>query len=480
VLVIPIRQQDSTVRRLPWVSAALIALNVVVFLATSIGGSGLESAVRRQAKGVVDFVLERPYLSLHPAVAELFDLTPEDMEEARAEMDPRRVPRGEALEREQAELNRLCDSLLKALARLPTRRFGFVPAAPRAETLLTSMFVHAGLLHLLGNMLFLYLSGPFVEDVFGRTVFAVLYVLSGIAAAAAQAVSDPGSTVPMVGASGAVAGVMGAFLFRLSRARVELLVLPIPFLPTLRFNVVLPAFVVLPLWAAEQYWYAHTAPEAGVAWWAHLGGFLFGLAAALAIRLSGIETSWIHPGIEKRISVTQHGGLERALDARLSGDVVRARREIGLVLRDEPDSLDGWRESLEIALAARDDAETGRSATRLLDLLARAGEEDLALELVGDDRLRERRAPARFWLSAAALMERQGDARAALDLYARAADASPDDVGALRALVKRGEILARGGNVREARAAYALAQAHPACQGSWAGLVERALKDLGR
>jgi tetratricopeptide (TPR) repeat protein len=342
------------------------------------------------------------------------------------------------------------------------------------------MFMHAGLLHLLGNMLFLYLSGPFVEDVFGRALFTVLYLLSGIAAAAAQAVSDPGSTVPMVGASGAVAGVMGAFLFRLSRARVELLVLPILFLPTLRFNVVLPAFVVLPLWAAEQYWYAQTAPEAGVAWWAHLGGFLFGLAAALAIRLSGIEASWIHPAIEKRISVTQHGGLERALDARLAGDLVRARREIGQVLRDQPDSLDGWRESLEIALAARDDAETGRSAARLLDLLARAGEDDLALELASDDRLRERRAPARFWLAAAGLVERQGDARAALDLYGRAADASPDDVGALRALVKRGEIFARGGNVREAREAYTRAQSHPACQGPWAGQVERALKDLDR
>lgn len=476
MLIIPIRQQNSVVRRIPWVSVVLVALNTLVFFATALASSGLRQELNERAEAVAAYALDHPYLSLSAEMDELLDLS-EEMEEARGQMAG--LPGGEQVAREQGELNRLCAELKEALGRLPIRRFGFVPATRRPETLLTSMFVHAGFLHLLGNMLFLYLSGPYVEDVFGRALFSALYLLSGVAAAAAQAMADPASTLPMVGASGAVAGVMGAFLGRLATARVELLVLPIPIIPTIRFTMLLPAFVVLPLWAGEQFWYAHTAPGAGVAWWAHVGGFAFGLAAALAIRVSGIEQSWIHPAIERQISVTQHEGLERGMNARLAGDLVRARREIGQVLRDEPDSLDGWRESLEVSLAAEDDAEAGRSAARLLDLLTRAGEDDLAMELVHDPRLRELRLNPRFWLAGAAWLERHDDAREALDLYRRAAEASPQEVSALRAHVKRGEILARAGDARAARAAYLQAQAHPGCQGTWAGLVEGALKNLG-
>jgi len=476
VLIIPIRQQNSVVRRFPWVSVTLIVLNTLVFIATSVAAAGQRPELIRRAEAVAAYALEHPYLSLSAEIDDLLELS-EEMDEQRGQLAS--LPPREVVEQEQAVFNGLCTQLKVALERMPTRALGFAPAARRPATLVTSMFVHAGLLHILGNMLFLYVSGPYVEDVFGRALFAALYLLSGIAAAAAQAMADPSSTMPMVGASGAVAGVMGAFLGRLATSRVVLLVLPFPLIPALRFTLTPPAFVVLPLWAAEQFWYAHMAPGAGVAWWAHVGGFVFGLAAALAIRVSGVEQNWINPSIERQISVTQHEGLEKGMNARLEGDLPRARREIAQVLREEPDNLDAWRESLEVALAGPDDAEAGRSAARLLDLLSRAGEEELAMELVHDARLRDLKLNARFWLSAAAWLERHDDAREALDLYRRAAEASPDEVSALRAHVKRGEILARAGNVREARTAYERAQAHPGCQGSWAGLVEGALKNLG-
>src|SRR4029077_16637206 len=103
----------------------------------------------------------------------------------------------------------------------------YVPAAPRAETALTSMFMHADWLHLIGNMLFLFLSGPFIEDCFGRSIYAGLYVASHLAGLWAHAAHQPESTIPLVGASGAIAGIMGAFLIRLGTKRIRFLFVPI-------------------------------------------------------------------------------------------------------------------------------------------------------------------------------------------------------------------------------------------------------------
>src|SRR5262249_10589269 len=153
-----------------------------------------------------------------------------------------------------------------------------VPARPSLLTLLTAMFMHAGWLHLLGNMLFLYVSGPYLEEAYGKAVFTVGYLLSGAAATAGHALADPQGTVPLVGASGAIAAVMGMMLVRLAASKIRFLFLPIVFLPQLRIHLSLPALLVLPLWALEQLAYAARTPSGGggVAWWAHVAGFVFG------------------------------------------------------------------------------------------------------------------------------------------------------------------------------------------------------------
>ncbi len=177
--------------------------------------------------------------------------------------------------------------------------------------------------------------------------------------------------------------------------------------------------MVLPLWLLEQVWYARIAPEAGVAWWAHIGGFAFGLIAAVLLKVFAVEENWLDPGIEKQIGITQNPGLERAMEARLAGDLVTAKRELQAVLRAEPDNVDAWRESYEAAIEARNASDTGRTGERLLGLLQRQKEDDLANELAYDPRWRELSGvPFRLWMAAAACLERAGDARAALDSYA--------------------------------------------------------------
>lgn len=166
------------------------------------------------------------------------------------------------------------------------------------HTLITSMFLHGGFLHLAGNMLFLFIFGDNVEDAFGHVKFFVFYLACGILAALAQFVIEPSSQIPTVGASGAIAGVMGAYLLLFPKARVDILIIIVVIIKVLP----IPAWIMLMLWFGLQFIGGIAAdPNAGgVAYWAHAGGFIAGLALALPLwlRRGGTEfwkTTHGHP-----------------------------------------------------------------------------------------------------------------------------------------------------------------------------------------
>jgi membrane associated rhomboid family serine protease len=152
---------------------------------------------------------------------------------------------------------------------------------PTGLTVFTSMFTHAGLLHLGGNMLFLWIFGNNVEDSMGPVRFIVFYLLAGIAALALQTLIGPNSTTPTLGASGAIAGVLGGYILLYPRARVLTLI----FLFIFFTFIELPAFLFLFIWFAQQALFGAinltnpTGGGGGVAYFAHVGGFVFGLAA---------------------------------------------------------------------------------------------------------------------------------------------------------------------------------------------------------
>lgn len=147
--------------------------------------------------------------------------------------------------------------------------------SPAFLTLFTSMFLHGGWVHLTGNMLYLWIFGNNVEDATGHMRFVLFYLVCGVAAALVQASSDPDSTVPMVGASGAISGVLGAYLLLYPRARI-LVFVPLGFYARL---LRLPALWVLGFWFVLQVLNAAAtgSGQAGVAWGAHVGGFIAGL-----------------------------------------------------------------------------------------------------------------------------------------------------------------------------------------------------------
>ena len=225
--MIPIRDTIPA-RRVAWLTRALVALNIAVFILELLQGSGLESLLYRF--GVVP---------AHWAVGAASDL-----------LDWPRL---------------------------------FL-------TLVTSQFLHGGVLHLASNLWYLWIFGDNVEDRLGRGRFLLLYLGSGIAAALAQLLLSPRSGIPMVGASGAIAGVLGAYFLLFPSARIVTLVPLGWYLKTVQ----LPAFIFLGLWCLLQWAYGlgtigQVADVGGVAFWAHVGGFMAGMLGTLAL---GRRSRW--------------------------------------------------------------------------------------------------------------------------------------------------------------------------------------------
>lgn len=150
------------------------------------------------------------------------------------------------------------------------------PVAP-LFTIFTSMFMHGGYLHLAGNMLYLWIFGNNIEDRLGHSRFILFYLLSGVAAAYAHSITAPDSVIPMVGASGAVSGVLGAYLLLYPRARVHTLLWFGLYVEVVR----IPALIVIGFWVIIQLINGllsqGAGSQGGVAWFAHVGGFLFGV-----------------------------------------------------------------------------------------------------------------------------------------------------------------------------------------------------------
>ena len=173
--------------------------------------------------------------------------------------------------------------------RLSSAMLGATPLPDAALTLLTSMFLHGSWIHLLGNMWYLWIFGDNVEDELGSLRFLGFYLAAGVVSALMHVLFNPGSSIPTVGASGAIAGVLGAYAYAFPKARVVTLV-PIIFF----FQIVaLPALLVLGLWFVFQFFSAALSAGGGVAWWAHIGGFVFGLAAMALLRRRRPSAAWV-------------------------------------------------------------------------------------------------------------------------------------------------------------------------------------------
>ncbi len=392
-MILPIGHQEREVRRLPWVTLSLIAACVLVFLCTDTSapqGAGAQERFQEAA----DYWRQRAYLSADPKIRDhvAYDVMPNQRNQYLStlpDLSPYGPDEDGGLAAQQAELNRLTDLALGATAPDPStqsafERFGLVPSALSARSFITHMFMHAGWFHLLGNMFMLLLAGPPIEDRFGRAMFAAFYGLAGVFAAVfyVSLASDP--NIPMVGASGAIAGVLGAFAVRLWSTQIRFAYFFMAGLRPIFGTFEAPAWAMLSLWFGNELfqawlWDAVGLAGGGVAYWAHVGGFAFGAGAAYAVRASGIEDRFINPAIDAQLTrFSANPVLEEAMVARERGDVQGALAMLRAEWERAPD--DGIALALwDAALACGEAASAAPAMLSAVRGAAQRGEQELAV-----------------------------------------------------------------------------------------------------
>ncbi len=400
-MLIPISHEDIRSRRWPVITIGIAAVCVVALIVLQIVSAAAERAVDGAAEAAQAYYDDHPYLTpsppLHIPTPQMPDL---------ALRGPRgwRGPRGSGEERfpplerpsldlsgaaspavlaeEQAYLDSLCAYARDLHDSEPIYTFGYVPARNNWLGLFTHMFLHGGWLHLIGNLWFLWLAGITLEDRWGRRVFLPFFIGSGIVAAFAHKllVGGAASNAPLVGASGAIAGAMGAFLVCFATTRIKL------FYVYFRWGTFqAPAYVMLPLWFLEQLVWA-TIGIGNTAYWAHVGGFLFGVGVALALRFSGwdkklddaVEDSTTELVSEQDPRLSQAGQLIDSRDPR------RALAVLDGLAAEQPAAIDVQLEILRAAKLAMDRRREGDAYSRLIALYLRAGLVDAARSLYAE------------------------------------------------------------------------------------------------
>jgi membrane associated rhomboid family serine protease len=331
----------------------------------------------------------------------------------------------------------------------PPRRidkYAFIPAHPHALAYLTANFLHGGWLHLIGNMWFLWLAGAILEDTWGRLIYPAFYLIAGAAALQFHAWFNPGSLTPTLGASGAVAALMGAFLVRFPTTKIEVaLILGLRSLINLalgkgiRFQA--KAYWLLPFWLLSEILSGTLfGTSSGVAHWAHVGGFIFGALTALALRYSGLEQQ-ADKAIEAKVSWTADPAIVKANEEMGQGKVDSAIATLQGFTAGKPDSV----EALTLLYQAywrKDDVAAYRDTIgKLIQVHLKNQNLDGALQEYEDFKNSGGEALAgATWLELCRAIEGRGDHQRAVEEYEKLSKACSSERPALLALLAAGRL----------------------------------------
>ena len=295
-MLLPIGHEETTVRRMPWVTLTIIGACLVVFIFTVIAPSGDERIAFREQM-VVAYFLDHPYLELDEQFKGYTYYSLRQQRDRKPTPPPDDL---EELQLEQFELDALVEAFYEIRGGTPYYRWGLVPTQQRPVAWFTHMLMHVGLLHLFGNLFILYLAGPPLEDAWGHIPFAVFYVVAGLLAALFFIAGYPDIDEPLIGASGAIAGVMGAFAVRYWNTRITFFYFFF-FFKIYTGTFAAPAWMMLGLWMLGQIafasgWWAFMsmADMGSVAFEAHIAGFIFGVAVAFLVKKLAIEERFIN------------------------------------------------------------------------------------------------------------------------------------------------------------------------------------------
>lgn len=379
-LLIPVGVEGHEVR-MPVVCIGIVAACVLMFFGTWVLPENSDGIDRGALRELVKEWETHPYLELPDA----FTGKKEEIDRYRAKwLETHAAPSPEDRAAEQKAFSERLDRVFAAVDNSAMRRFALVPQRGYFQLgLFTHMFIHFGWMHLLGNLLFFYMCGPLLEDTWGRKLFALFYLLGGLVAGTAHFLIDRHSTVPMGGASGAIAACMGAFAVRFATRKVAM-----GYFILLGFRPVRgiwhwPAWVCGFLWFGSEVLTAVLSggKAGGVAVMAHVGGFAFGAGIAFGMKAIGLEKSFI-PFSEQDLGPLQVSLLKEVEEARAfvqAGNRGAARVKYEAALKKAPDDADA-----AVGLVMLDFSEDARPAglsrlERLLGKLLRTKEEPRAI-----------------------------------------------------------------------------------------------------
>jgi membrane associated rhomboid family serine protease len=433
---------DKLIRRLPYLTICLVAINILCFIITY----PIELMQRRNIETLYEeelYPLESEfyarYIQEHPEGIQSPDFY-EKFHEA--------IKSGEIVDTASVAYQQWHDANERFIAAKESRpfyRFGFKPKRFSLQNLITAMFLHAGIMHLLFNMLFLWLVGVNIEDYWGRPLFASLFIVGGIFATLFFTLFNRISNIPLIGASGAISALMGAFAIRFYRTKIRIFWFLWIFIRPFWGTFYVFAWIALGFWFLEQLFYAlvFTGSDTGVAFYAHIGGFLFGLAAGFGMKYLKVEEKYLAERIEKQIeAVDLHPKMQDAFLKRDAGDTDAAIRLLREVLNEDPENEDARFELIRCLIAAGKQQEAATEYEVVIASLYERGQKNevFATFLEAYEKQLERFFSAKMQFKLASYLSSIKEYKKAVELFSLIARCHPDDRLAPIGLLKAGII----------------------------------------
>jgi len=484
-MLIPLKHENMEARRWPVITLALIAINVAVFLFTLSAIDNETPQLGEVKEHILILAALHPELKMQAESQQLVDgFKQSHPDQWKQVQNPYRdvlnaydakIKMSEDFSKLQDEMDSLNTQLLSLSKASITEQYAFVPAHPTGISYLTANFLHGGWMHLIGNMWFLWLAGFVLEDVWGRWLYSAFYLIAGVAALQFYAWSNPGSITPTLGASGAVAALMGAFLVRFPKMKIEMGWLV--FFKFYRFKAA--AYWLLPLWLFSEIFYGSLfGSSSGVAHWAHVGGFLFGAVAALAIQHSGIEQK-TNKAIEEKLAWNNDPELEQASSMMENGQLAEALPLLTNYVAAKPNSLDAWNLLRQIHTRQNNTRDYLEATSKTCALHLRAHQVEAAFqdyaEFIDSGGTR---MPAATWLELCKGAEEMQEFDRALAEYQTLAQSYPGDRQGLTAQLSAARLcLKRLNRPQDALALYQTAAASPIPHLDWDQHIQSGIKE---
>lgn len=441
MFLLPIGRDNAVIARHAVVTYGIIGLYVATFAVMAISNASHERGLREDAYAADVIINKYPSVVL-PKQLEVI-MGKEKFKEV-SERLPSATIGGDRKEASAAQqrLDQIAVSAVDHYRHLGQIKYAYFPAESSLFKVLIAMWVQFSFLVVLIDCFLLFSTAPYLEDVFGRPAFAIMYTAGAFAAANAFAATNRIPTLGLYGAAGAVSAVIGAFFVRFFKSKLEFFFVPFLWRPQHRYRFFVPSWVVIPLWAGLQIW--ESTKETGAGAIVNLGGFVFGVFYAAGLKLAKYEDRHVRPIVAQETEWVLNAHLNSAFDARDAGDTP---------------SMQGYLTRFFVLKPANDE-----ELQTAVDLTHEA------LSMPG--------TTVQFCTQAAAFLDRHRRYDVAVVAYDKACQLDPNSAATVRLLVRMSALKKQNGDVIGARTALMRAKSHAACPEDVRATIDARLAQL--